>query len=1179
LIDRESSRRLAATVVGALSVFLVVVPGSSAQAATFVKNIAGSSVAATYPSGAEWDDFDDRIVVADTGLDRVEFYTFTLGATPASGTYTKTGQFGQHGTANGQFDSPRDAAVDPSNGDIYVADAGNNRLQKFNRQGTWQWTVGGIGSCNPCLNTPIGVTFDAQNDVVLVASTGQSLIKAFTPAGVFAWKSPTGTSLGIGAPRDAIRGPDGRLWIDDYKHHQVKAYTVTAGGTFQSNTPVVTLGDGLAGGHGNGQVNFPYDVDFSLDGKTAYVADTGNNRVATWHNDGTNASPNWTWAGQIGGNCPQQPDPCPDPPADLGTIDTLRRVVVDESGDLITADFWGNGLQVWLPNGSPALEIELVAAPAPGFAQAFGVACGSTGIYGVDRLNQRVERFDSSGSYLASGGSRGTAPRFLSWPEAVAVDPSGTYAWVGDTRNDRIVRWNANLSKTPAPTAFGGTGSGVGQFNYIEDLDVAPDGRVWVADTNNDRIQIFTPGANTFSVFSSAVALSTPQGVAVGASSVFVADTGNDRIAKLNASTGALQATFTGVSGAQGVALAGDGTVWVADSGNDRILHLSADLGTVLEQFGASGGGNLGFDQPHSLAVCGSTLYVADTFHDRLAAFNVGGGGGGGFNPTYDSKIFAAGGIAPVYPAGGATDASGNRFIADSGGSRIVKIDPSGTQTVVSAASTWNDPRDLDFDDGDASANTLWVVNTSASTVVQLRTDGTILKTYSGFLTPYGLSNDASGVYVADTYNQRVVKIDKGAPGGAASVLWSKTSACGTAFLRPRDTAVGSNGDVFVADTDNKRVVELNSSTGNCVASFTVGGTLKAPRSLTSDGSGGLWIADAGQYKVVHTTNAGALLGSTGAFGEANNQFRSAHCVFLDGSFVDVCDTFNYRIQRYTVNAQGAPVWNSIVGGTKPANGGFNGAFDVTYDAAGNIYAVDWFNHRIEKFDANGNFLTAWGGYGSPNGSFIFPRGVTFDPTRGQIVVTDSENNRIDTFTTSGGFVSKIKPTGDAFLRPYQTAMAPNGDYWVVDTQHGRVLRLDATGAIVRNWNNGGALKTPKGIAVDEAGNVYVSNTGTNKVQEFSFTGTLIATFSVSLKSPMGLRIVGSGSSAMLLIADSGNNRVVATQLDGTLIGTFGSAGSGDGQLSAPQGVGGSPVTGDIAVADLKNNRISIWTT
>ena len=49
----------------------------------------------------------------------------------------------------------------------------------------------------------------------------------------------------------------------------------------------------------------------------------------------------------IGGNCPQNPDPCVDPPGDLGTIDTLRRVNVDEQGRLITADFWGNGFQVW----------------------------------------------------------------------------------------------------------------------------------------------------------------------------------------------------------------------------------------------------------------------------------------------------------------------------------------------------------------------------------------------------------------------------------------------------------------------------------------------------------------------------------------------------------------------------------------------------------------------------------------------------------------------------------------------------------------------------------------------------------------------------------------------------------------------------------------------------------------
>ena len=104
--------------------------------------------------------------------------------------------------------------------------------------------------------------------------------------------------------------------------------------------------------------------------------------------------------------------------------------------------------------------------------------------------------------------------------------------------------------------------------------------------------------------------------------------------------------------------------------------------------------------------------------------------------------------------------------------------------------------------------------------------------------------------------------------------------------------------------------------------------------------------------------------------------------MFRDGTLIDVCDTFNYRIERFTVTGSGNPVFSSIVGGTQPANGGFNGAFDVAYAPDGSMFAVDWFNHRIQKFDAAGNFLLAFGGYGFPNGSFIFPRGVTVAPER-----------------------------------------------------------------------------------------------------------------------------------------------------------------------------------------------------
>ena len=600
-----------------------ILPALPAQAAvSFLSTLAGPSVASMYDSGLEFDDANGRIVVADTGLDRIDFYdeNGNIVAPP----------FGTHGTANGQFDSPRDVAIGPSSR-IFVADAGNNRVQAFTSTGTWLWTDGGTGTCNTCLNTPIGVTWDAANQQLLVASTGQDRIKAFDQNGNWLWSSPVaGTGVGqinINAPRDAARGPDGRLWLSDYEHHQVKAFDVSPTGVFASTTPAITLGDGLPQGHGDGEVNFPYNMDFSLDGHTVYVSDTGNNRVAMWNL--TTSPP--TWIGAFGGNCPETPDTCADPPADFGFIDTLRRVVIDPAGNAITADFWGNGMQTWTASGTPIKEIELVTPPAPGFAQPFGVAVAPNGsVYAVDRLNQRLERFNAAGVYQNDAGNRGTAPGRFSWPEAIAVGPDGT-VWVGDTRNDRIQKWPASLSPLP-PMAnmFGGSGTAVGKFNYIEDLDVAPSGLVYVADTDNNRIQVFTPGPNTFAAFG---ALGT------GPRSVHPTRRGRrllhehlrgryrqqpDRDAR---PLGQLRRPILDrtLDGPQGVAVGADGTIWVADTNNNRLVHLSSDLQANLgDGFGGLGTGSMQFNLPHTLAAFGSKLYVADTFNNRVQVFDTG---------------------------------------------------------------------------------------------------------------------------------------------------------------------------------------------------------------------------------------------------------------------------------------------------------------------------------------------------------------------------------------------------------------------------------------------------------------------------------------------------------------------------------------------------------------------------
>src|ERR1019366_2818386 len=255
-MSRKRSLALLAS-ASTIAAVLVSAPLSSAvhastTPATFLKTLAGppASPAAMYPSGLTWDAHDNRLVVADTGNDRIDVFSAT-----GSPLFT----FGTYGTANGQFDTPREVAVDGSS-NIYVVDTANSRIEAFNPSGTTVlWTAGASGSCSSCLNTPIGINYDAVDNVLLVADTGHSLIKAFSPGtGAWIWSSPRSI---LASPREAMRGPDGRIWVADYHNQEVKAFNVTSIGTSAATwttTPAITLGDGKTGGHALGELNFPY---------------------------------------------------------------------------------------------------------------------------------------------------------------------------------------------------------------------------------------------------------------------------------------------------------------------------------------------------------------------------------------------------------------------------------------------------------------------------------------------------------------------------------------------------------------------------------------------------------------------------------------------------------------------------------------------------------------------------------------------------------------------------------------------------------------------------------------------------------------------------------------------------------------------------------------------------------
>jgi DNA-binding beta-propeller fold protein YncE len=620
----------------------VVQAPNTPTAPTFTSTLVGASVSDMYSSGLEWDPVNQRLVVADTGNNEIEFYTF------GSGTWARTGQFASFGSGPGQLNSPRDVAVDGS-GNIYVADAGNSRIEKFDSNGNFVWaTVGSQSKClypqrnTTCTNQPIGVSWDTTNNVLLVADTGDSYIKAFSASGTWVWTSPVGkgtkANLGAGDPRDAIRGPGGLIWVAAYDQNQIKAYAVSSAGVW-ATTPSVVLGDGTKGGHGVNQLIFPYNVEFSPDGTTAYVSDIGNDRVAVYDISNLSAP---VWEGQYGSRCTL---PCA-APKDAKKFLFLRRVVVvtdgPNAGDVVGDDFWGNQINVWAPPaggilGAFVVQIEGVHAPAPGVAQAFGVTVAPSGptagqVYVVDRLNQRVEEFSQTGSFMTVSGVRGVGVDAFSWPEDAAVAPDGT-VWLADTRNSRLEHWPSTLV-VPSPYPNVGTkGPGVGQFNYIEGLTVDSHGVVWVADTDNNRIESYNPATDSFAVYGSLGSgncqFNHPQAIAVSAfGTIYVADTLNNRVVEMTISGGectSFAATYASLNGPQGIALSSNGTVWVADSGNDAIVHLTSGLINIGDGFGGlpGGSGPMQMNNPHSLAIYNNTLYVGDTYNNRVQVFNI----------------------------------------------------------------------------------------------------------------------------------------------------------------------------------------------------------------------------------------------------------------------------------------------------------------------------------------------------------------------------------------------------------------------------------------------------------------------------------------------------------------------------------------------------------------------------
>jgi streptogramin lyase len=279
---------------------------------------------------------------------------------------------------------------------------------------------------------------------------------------------------------------------------------------------------------------------------------------------------------------------------------------------------------------------------------------------------------DRTLSYAMKFGETGTEAGKLKAPWGVAVNGEGKL-WVVDSANNRVEEFGPEGSYV---AKFGEPGSGNGQLSAPRGIALDSAGHIWVADTGNNRLEEFSSAG---AYMSSVGSLGTESGKFKAPSAlafdpkgnIWVADSGNSRVEKFDKE--AKYASEFGAPGSEpgklaepkGIAIDSGEHIWVADTGNNRIQEFSTS-GSLLKHFGSSGASEGQLNTPIDLKIDGQgNVWTVDSLNNRVASFSPNGA----YLTQLGFKGTEAGQLTE--PRALAFDATGKAWITDSSNNRL----------------------------------------------------------------------------------------------------------------------------------------------------------------------------------------------------------------------------------------------------------------------------------------------------------------------------------------------------------------------------------------------------------------------------------------------------------------------------------------------------------------------------
>jgi sugar lactone lactonase YvrE len=1090
-----------------------------------------------------------------------------------------------------ELNQPNGVAVDAA-GDVFIADQVNNVIREITPAGVISTVAGSLFAGNTGdgasavaaqLNAPTGICISGGN--IYVADAGNNRIRVFTvggPINAFAGTGVAGYSDGGGAPLSAqFTGPVavkadavGNVFIADAGNNVIRE--ISSLGIISTVAGNNALGAGHTGDNGSAiaaQLNNPTGVAVDPAGNI-YVADAGNNCVRVF---------------QSGGNIYQYAGTTAPGSADgagfAATFISPADVQYDPiSQNIYVADAGNSKVRTISTKGGIAVNSMATAGLNYLAGETFTVNGGTaTGtVTSVNPLTGAVLTYT-----ITSAGAGYQDANFV----AITLVPAGPGSGfsINISSIDPVVG-------TYAGTTGGFFGDGgpalSGKINAAHGVGVDATGNLYIADNGNNRIRkvavggthiITTTGGNGTAGYggqATSLELQNPTGVCSDGTNIFIADANNNVVRKIDAAGVMHTIVGTGAVGHTGDAgPANLATLWhptgvcfdgsnlfIADNNNQVIREVyllgSGFINIVAGTYGTpSYTGELVdplsayLDFPFGVACdISGNLFIADTRNSRIRAV---GEVHVGFVVPFDKILTLAGNLTSVsgygglanyvnmnLPSGTAISSSGIIYIADQGNNIVRMIDAIGvihtiagngiagyTGEGAATAVELNAPTALAYDD--VSGN-LYIADMLNQRIRKLVIGTGLISTISGngtvgyagdglpaasgvFNYPSGLDLDINhNLFIADKNNERVRKIDFAlgtintvAGTGVFGWIADGGPALSAELNAPYGTCADTFGNVYIADRNNSIIRKVNQVSG-LITTYAGGDTagyggdnslstapvakLDGPISLALDKNLNLYICDQGNNVIrmvdYATRNLHTIAGIPGLLGvgsltgpalSAKFYYPTGICMDPTGTILYIADGNNNEVKQLPVLpvvtnvtiVAGTGVPGYLYGGS-PLTAELNDPIGVTTDPAGNLFIADFSNNTVAKVKSDLSALSLFAG-----------------------------NNVI-------GYSGDKGPATAAQLNePTSVASDASGNIFIADMGNQRI-RLVNTSNIIKTvagkgtigyTGDGGAaplaeLNDPFGVSVDTVGNYYIADRNNNVIRKVKTV--LLAGFSES---------------------------------------------------------------------------------